>query len=580
MGVGPSQEGFNTMAPNPNGIGSAPIPCAPGRFSLAGSTTCGECPPGTYTPYQGSPSCLYCPQGTYSPNPGATACIACMSPYVCPGPPAGSLYYTSGSSLLQGSAGQITCPAGTRRNGVIGCTACAAGTYCPLGATQEIECPAGFYCPAATGTPIPCTEGNFCPLRAAAPQACTRAGFYCPAGSSGGSGSSGSTRAGTSFSNQYPCRGGYYCPGTGLAIACPAGKYGTSLGQISVSSCYSCPSRTYSLAGAMRCTACPFRVTTLSDPSISYPIAIAIDKTGRLYIADGTTNRIIMYMLMFNPFPLNGNFYPFAGLGRGLTDGALSTGTFQKPSGMAIDSTNTSIYVADSGLNAIRRANATTTQLTSITPILGSIMVNPTGVAITAQNLIYVTDTDNNRILRVTNGTASPFVGSATNIAGSANGTGSAATFNRPTGIVVDSTGNLYVADTGNHQIRRITPAGVVTTFAGSTAGYVNAVGVAAKFTSPQGIAIDSMNVLYIADTGNNLIRKILTGGTVSTLAGIIAGGYTDGPSATAAFNAPQGIAVDPSGYVYVADTGNGVVRIIPQICNSATGYVGDSDVF
>ena len=115
---------------------------------------------------------------------------------------------------------------------------------------------------------------------------------------------------------------------------------------------------------------------------------------------------------------------------------------------------------------------------------------------------------------------------------------------------------------------------------AGSTAGYVDAVGVAAKFTSPQGIAIDSMNVLYIADTGNNLIRKILTGGTVSTLAGIIAGGYTDGPSATAAFNAPQGIAVDPSGYVYVADTGNGVVRIIPQICNSATGYVGDSDVF
>jgi len=287
-----------------------------------------------------------------------------------------------------------------------------------------------------------------------------------------------------------------------------------------------------------------------------------------------------MYLLNPNnsPFPLNGTFYPLAGGGY-LTDGTFTTGSFGTISAMIVDSTNTGIYVADSGKNAIRKLTTTTSTITSMTPRI--IIMNPGGVVITASFNMYIADTGNNRILNCVNTFLfNTFVGSSTNAAGSTNGTGSAASFNSPRGLVSDSAGNLYVADTGNHQIRKITPAGVVTTFAGSTAGYVDAVGVAAKFSSPQGIAIDSIGTLYIADTGNNLIRKILTSGAVSTLAGIVAGGYTDGPSATAAFNAPQGIAVDAAGYVYVADTGNRVIRIIPQICNPATGYVGDSDVF
>ena len=139
--------------------------------------------------------------------------------------------------------------------------------------------------------------------------------------------------------------------------------------------------------------------------------------------------------------------------------------------------------------------------------------------------------------------------------AGSTNGTGAAATFNYPSGIALDLSGNLYIADFGNNQIRKVTPAGAVTTAFGSlsrSAGSANGNGNSALFNQPNAIAADSSGNLYVADSGNNSIRKIV-GNTVSTLAG--AGNN---------FNAPQGVGVDPnSGDVYVADTGNHTIRKI-----------------
>jgi sugar lactone lactonase YvrE len=145
------------------------------------------------------------------------------------------------------------------------------------------------------------------------------------------------------------------------------------------------------------------------------------------------------------------------------------------------------------------------------------------------------------------------------NVAGSAgqigttNGTGTGALFNYPSGVALDSTGNIYVADYGNNQIRKIAPGGVVTTpygNVGGNAGASNGSGNNASFNSPNGVAIDSTNDLYVIDSGNNLVRKI-TGGVVSTLV-----------SSSAGLNNPQGIAVDPnSGTIYVADTGNDVIR-------------------
>jgi sugar lactone lactonase YvrE len=166
---------------------------------------------------------------------------------------------------------------------------------------------------------------------------------------------------------------------------------------------------------------------------------------------------------------------------------------------------------------------------------------------------------------------------------GFANGVGTDSTFDQPEGVAVDSIGNVYVADKENHAIRKITPAGVVTTLAGNgVAGYSEGSGSSAKFDRPQGVAVDSSGNIYVADTGNDRIRKITPSGNVSTLAGNGTGGYADGSGLTAKFDAPRGVAVDSVGNVYVADTWNSRVRKITPVgvvtTLAGTGKRGYSD--
>jgi DNA-binding beta-propeller fold protein YncE len=177
--------------------------------------------------------------------------------------------------------------------------------------------------------------------------------------------------------------------------------------------------------------------------------------------------------------------------------------------------------------------------------------------------------------------TVSTFAGSGT--AGYLDGTGTAAQFNQPYGLAFDSTGNLYVADLQNHRIRRITPSGVVTTFAGSGVnGNVNGTGTAAQFNYPAGIAVDSAGNVYVADNGNRRIRKISPGGVVTTLAGSGAAGFADGTGVAALFNGPTGIAVDSAANVYVADRGNHRIRKITPggvvTTIAGTGVLGFAD--
>jgi len=138
--------------------------------------------------------------------------------------------------------------------------------------------------------------------------------------------------------------------------------------------------------------------------------------------------------------------------------------------------------------------------------------------------------------------------------AGSIDAVGGAARFNDPSGAAVDSAGNVYVADTYNHTIRKITPAGVVSTLAGlaGSQGSADGTGNAARFSNPYGVAVDSAGNVYVADTSNNTIRKITPAGAVSTLAGL-----------AAQFNLPFGVAVDSVGNVYVADRNNHTIRKI-----------------
>jgi sugar lactone lactonase YvrE len=175
---------------------------------------------------------------------------------------------------------------------------------------------------------------------------------------------------------------------------------------------------------------------------------------------------------------------------------------------------------------------------------------------------VYVADTENNRIRKIT---AS---GVVTTLAGSGNytfadGNGTAASFRFPQGVAVDGSGNVYVADTENRRIRKITPSGSVTTLAGSgDSRDVDGEGTAASFWGPQGVAVDGSGNVFVSVPIN--VRKITPSGKVTTLAGSFDdSGFKDGPGTTALFNEPMGLAVDGSGNVYVADTYNHRIRKI-----------------
>jgi secreted PhoX family phosphatase len=142
---------------------------------------------------------------------------------------------------------------------------------------------------------------------------------------------------------------------------------------------------------------------------------------------------------------------------------------------------------------------------------------------------------------------------------GFADGTKGAALFANPTGGAVDASGNFFVADTDNNVIRKVTSAGVVTTIAGKAGvqGYVDGTGTAALFNSPVGVAVDSFGNVYVADTMNNVLREITPSGVVTTLAGSATAGISDGVGVAAGFNGPQGLTADIAGNLYVADTSN-----------------------
>jgi len=188
---------------------------------------------------------------------------------------------------------------------------------------------------------------------------------------------------------------------------------------------------------------------------------------------------------------------------------------------------------------------------------------DPFGVAIGPGGVIYISDAgDSPRIRRISpDGMVSTVAGGER---GFSDGNGAAARFDTPSGIAVDAAGILYVADTGNNAIRRVTPEGAVSTLAGGGGGgYRDGAGAQAQFNGPVGIAVDGTGRVLVADTYNDRIRAIGQDGAVTTLAGGAVAGMADGAAADAQFNTPCGVAVDQSGAVLVADTGNSVVRVI-----------------
>jgi len=268
--------------------------------------------------------------------------------------------------------------------------------------------------------------------------------------------------------------------------------------------------------------------------------------------------------------PVNGGVVTaFAGglYDSGYVDATGTAAKFDFPFGIAVNSAGV-MYVADRQNSVIRKItpNGSVTTFAGSTsgfadgPDSAAQFSSPQAVAVDVSGNIYVADSGNFRIRKITPGGVVTTLAGSTS--GSANGTGSAAQFSTMNGIAVDAAGNVYVSDSGNHRIRMITPGGVVTTLAGSTSGYVDATGTSARFNNPYGIAVDATGTVFVVDGGNSRIRKITAGGVVTTFAGSTSG-FADGTGSAAQFNTPRGLTIDAYGTLYLADTVNYRIRKI-----------------
>ncbi|MFI5136460.1 MAG: NHL repeat-containing protein [Sphingobacteriales bacterium] len=301
-----------------------------------------------------------------------------------------------------------------------------------------------------------------------------------------------------------------------------------------------------------------------SLPSFNSPAGIAIDAAGNLYVADYGNNLIRKITPARVVSTLAGSGY------EGKIDATGNLASFNGPTGIAADAAG-NLFVADAGNNRIRKITAagavTTVAGSDSTGALNGAGINatffgPKGLTVDASDNVYVADAGNDLIRKINSaGTVSTF---AANVS-SSTGTLAPNSFNNPTGVALDGTGNIYVANYLSNNILLVNPSGNVSLFAGADTlfGAKNGPANSATFYFPNSVAVDGTGNIYVSDGVNNLIRKITPGGAVSTLAGSGFAGAVDSTGTAASFNGPAGLAVDAAGNVYVADSNNNLIRKI-----------------
>jgi uncharacterized protein (TIGR03437 family) len=324
-----------------------------------------------------------------------------------------------------------------------------------------------------------------------------------------------------------------------------------------------------------------------SSAIVQAPFALAIDSSGNLYFAQNTDSTI-------RKVDTKGVITTIAGTGTpGFGgDGSSATGAQMNfPTGIAVDGSG-NLYVADSLNLRVRKiagGNMSTVAGNGVLnyggdngSALKAQMNTPQGAAVDNAGNIYVADTLNHEVRKVdTKGNITAVIGNGTAGSGSNQLSG-------PQGVAVDASGNVYVADTQNARILKVTPGGSASTYAGNgSPGYGgdNGAATSAQIYTPTGVAVDAKGNLYIADYQNHRVRKVAPDGTISTVAGTGNQGYAgdNGPATSALLNYPAGVAVDPGGNLYIADWGNYVIRkvssggtIVTIAGNHRPGFSGD----
>ena len=321
---------------------------------------------------------------------------------------------------------------------------------------------------------------------------------------------------------------------------------------------------------------------TATSASLNIPIGVALSSTGLVYIAD-------QYNYVTREVTLDDKINTFAGNGKQGNEGdggpATSASMFY-PSGVAVSSSGV-VYIADIVYSVVRvvttdgiintfAGNMQRGYTGDGGPAVSASLSEPMGIAVSSHGDVYIADTLNNVVRVVTkDGIINTFAGNGTEGYSGDGGLATSANLDHPKGVAVSSHGVVYIAESGNNVIRVVTRDGIINTLAGKgKEGYSGDGGLAtnASINQPNGIAVSSHGVVYIADTGNNVIRNITLGGIINTFAGNGKPAYAGdgGPATSGSLNQPTGIAVSSSGAVYIAESISNVIRfVVSNLCSS-----------